>query len=298
MINVSELSRWIRVNAVIGNKELILDGLNLCNRPTKKSSIISYATNDTYVKSVQSNSAIKCLIVSSKDSGAYEALLTERKGALLVCDDPEYTFFTLHNQLYFKTDFYPKWTNRRVIGKNPSIHETAVICDGTILGDNVIIGANTVIKPGSIIDDYVEIGCNSTIGSEGFQTIKYNCVPLHIKHIGQVHLCNGVYVGDNTAICINLFDGETYVGENTKIDNLVHIAHNCFIGRNCVITAGTILCGSSILEDGAWIGVNSSILNKVTIGQNALIGIGSVVTRDIDQNSIAYGVPAKQRSNR
>jgi len=80
------------------------------------------------------------------------------------------------------------------------------------------------------------------------------------------------------------------------IDNLVHIAHNVYVGEGAVITAGTILCGSSIVEDDAWIGVNTSVLNKVNIGCNSKIGIGSVVTRDVPQNSLAYGVPAKVKN--
>ena len=88
--------------------------------------------------------------------------------------------------------------------------------------------------------------------------------------------------------------GETYIGEGAKIDNLVHVAHNLYIGRNAVVTAHVILCGSSRVEEGAWIVPNSSVLNRVVIGRGAKVGLGSVVTRDVPPYSVVYGSPAKE----
>ena len=79
------------------------------------------------------------------------------------------------------------------------------------------------------------------------------------------------------------------------IDNLAYVGHNVRIGENAVVTAGTILCGSATVEDGAWVGSNSSVLNRVTVGSGAMVGIGSVVTRDIPKDALAYGVPARVR---
>ena len=65
------------------------------------------------------------------------------------------------------------------------------------------------------------------------------------------------------------------------------------VDNNVVITPGVVLCGSSALEEDAWLGPNSSVLNKVTVGKNSMIGMGSVVTRSIPADSLAYGVPAR-----
>jgi|LSQX01.1.fsa_nt_gb UDP-3-O-[3-hydroxymyristoyl] glucosamine N-acyltransferase len=295
MKKINEITVSLNLIDVIGDMSCEFDGLNLCNRITSQKKIISYVTNDSYSQAIMNNSSVRYLLVSSDDVEVYKDIILKRNGVILVCNAPEYEFYKLHNYLY-KINFYDLYNFKPEIGNNTNIHSSAVIYNGTVIGNNVIIGANSVIKPGVIIDDDVEIGCNSTIGSEGFQLIRYKEKNLHVKHVGRTHLCRGVYVGDNTDICNNLFDGEVYIGENTKIDNLVHIAHNCYIGANCVITAGTILCGSSTVEEGAWIGVNSSVNNKITIGKNALIGIGSVVTRSISANAIAYGVPAKEKN--
>ena len=181
-----------------------------------------------------------------------------------------------------------------VIGKECRIAETAVVEKGVVIGNHVTIGHNTVVRSGSVIEDNTTIGCNTTIGSEGFQLITDGSnAPMHITHVGRCHICSNVYIGDNTCICNSLFEGETYVGEGAKIDNLVHIAHNLYIGKGAVITAHVITCGSSIIEDGAWIAPNSSILNRVTIGKGAKVGLGSVVTRDVAPYTVVYGSPAK-----
>jgi UDP-3-O-[3-hydroxymyristoyl] glucosamine N-acyltransferase len=196
--------------------------------------------------------------------------------------------------LYYKTDFYDHFTFESVIGQNCRIHPTAFIDKGVIIGDYVTVGAKSVINRGSRIGYNTTIGCGSIIGSEGFQVLRFNGIPTNIKHAGETHIGTNVYIGDNTTVCTSLFEGATVVGENTKIDNLVYIAHNCSVGKNIVITAGTMLCGSSMLKDFSWIGVNSSVLNRITIGENALIGSGSVVTRDVPDNRLVYGVPAKE----
>ncbi len=81
--------------------------------------------------------------------------------------------------------------------------------------------------------------------------------------------------------------------KNTKIDNLVYVGHNVFIGDNAVITAGTMLCGSCVVENQAWIGVNTSILNRVVVGENSKVGMGSVVTHNVPAATLVYGVPAR-----
>lgn len=276
---------------VIGNNVKI-DGLNLCNRDSKFSSIMSYVTNSKYVDYVNNNKNITCLVLTLNDFELYKNSIN-RDITYLIHSSPETLFYNIHNYLYFETDFYDHYNFETRIGNNVNIHKSVQIDKGVIIGDDVNIGANTVIKKGSIIDSGVTIGCNSTIGSEGFQIISGEHGYIHVVHAGRTRIHSNVYIGDNCAVCNSLFEGETIVGENSKIDNLVHIAHNSYVGKNVVITAGVILCGSSVLLDNAWIGVNTSILNNVVIGKNSIIGIGSVVTRSIPDNSKAYGVPAK-----
>lgn len=287
-----ELAKFINAE-ILGSDEAIINGLNLCNRTTEYQNILSYVESDKYINAVRTNLSIKSLLLRKTDLPLYMNSIQRTDVTFLISNNPEIDFYTIHNGLIMTNDFYEDYNFIPKIGQNCLIHSSAILYDGIVLGDNVTIGANSVIKKGTIIGNNVTIGCNSVIGSEGFQIIKNKGVPMHVKHLGRTQICDNVYVGDNTDICNSLFEGVTFIGENSKIDNLVHVAHNCYIGNNVVITAGTILCGSSILHEGSWIGVNSSVLNRVKIGENAIIGIGSVVTRDIPSNTLAFGVPAK-----
>lgn len=274
-------------------KDVEIQGLNLCNRESRHKHIISYVTSAEFITDVKNNLAIVCLLVSTEHYAVYsEESLSERL-SYIICDNPEKLFYDIHDFLYYNTDFYDKYDFCSIIGDGCVIAESAVIDSGVVIGNRVRIGANTVVRRGTIIEDDCEIGCNNTIGSEGFQILKIDEKNRKAVHVGGLRIKSHVFIGDNNTICNSLFEGETYIGENTKIDNLVHVGHNGCIGDNAVITAGTILCGSSVVESGAWIGVNSSVLNRVTVGNGAKIGIGSVVTRDIPENALAYGTPAK-----
>lgn len=283
----------LALKLIYEGRDVELDGLNLCNRPSEHSHILSYVTSGDYVENVKNNDKIVCLVVDSKDVEAYSFANVGHSVSMIVCKDPEKIFYDIHDYLYYKTDFYDKFEFESVIGKNCDIHPSAVIDRGVVIGDNVAIGANSVIKKGSIIKNFCTIGCNSTIGSEGFQVLRVGGVNRKIIHCGGVLLNEYASIGDNTAVCNALFEGKTYVGVNAMVDNLVYVGHNGYVGDGAVVTAGTVLCGSSRVENDAWIGVNSSVLNRVSVGKNAKIGMESAVTRDVPENSLAYGVPAK-----
>jgi UDP-3-O-[3-hydroxymyristoyl] glucosamine N-acyltransferase len=105
---------------------------------------------------------------------------------------------------------------------------------------------------------------------------------------------HNVVIHKNTSIGQNcIIRSNTVIGAGVKTDNLVHIAHNCNIGKNCILTACTELSGGVFLGENVWVGPNSSIKEKVLIGMNSLIGIGSVVRKNVDENSVVSGSPAR-----
>jgi len=89
-----------------------------------------------------------------------------------------------------------------------------------------------------------------------------------------------------------LFKEKTIIGLNTKIDNLVHIAHNVKIGKNCIIVAHSLLGGSSILDDNVYIAMSATIRDSIKIGRNAIVGMGAVVTNNVADEETVIGVPA------
>lgn len=290
-INISKICEELELQ--YEGRDVIIHGLNLCNRRSEYNSILSYVVNERYIEDVKCNSSISCLVLNQKCKDIYTAGNTEKNITFILSDIPEKTFYDIHEYL-IKMDFYDKFDFPAIIGNHCRVDRTAVVQDGTIIGNNVKIGAHTVIKSGTIIDDDVEIGCNTVIGSEGFQIITDGKgYPMHIPHVGKCHISSDTYIGDNTCICNSLFEGETFIGKGTKIDNLVHVGHNCLIGEGCVVTAQVILCGSSVLEDNVWLAPEAAVLNRVCIGRSSKVGLGSVVTRDVKPFTTVYGSPAK-----
>jgi len=168
-----------------------------------------------------------------------------------------------------------------MIGNNCKIGNNTIIHDRVTLVQNCIIGNNCVIQSGV------------TIGEDGFAYERTQSSELaKFPHFG------GVIIGNNVEICANCSIArgsltDTVIGDDTKIDALVHIAHNVKIGRNCQLTAGTVIGGSSRLGNSCWTGLNCTIKNKVNVGNNAIIGAGACVIKDIQDGDIVAGVPAK-----
>ena len=141
--------------------------------------------------------------------------------------------------------------------------------------------------------------CNSAqIGGVGFGFEKDDngyIIPLKRKeHKFTVMIADDVEIGDNTVIHRGRWR-DTVIGEGTKIDSLVHVAHNVVIGKNCLVVAGTVIGGSVTIGDGCFIGENVSIRQGVKIASNVTIGMGAVVLQDIDQpNSTWVGNPARK----
>jgi UDP-3-O-[3-hydroxymyristoyl] glucosamine N-acyltransferase len=179
------------------------------------------------------------------------------------------------------------------LGKECSIGHGVVIEEGCRIGNHVVIHHNTVIHAGTVVEDEVSIGSNCTIGGVGFGYEKdeegnFECIP----HIGNVHICSKVEIGNNTTIDRAVI-GSTYIGKNVKVDNLVHIAHGVQIGENSLVIAHAMLAGSTKIGRNVWVAPSTSILQKTTIGDDVLIGMGSIVLKDIPANKIVAGTPAR-----
>lgn len=175
--------------------------------------------------------------------------------------------------------------NNCVIGKNVVIGDNTKIYHNVVLADNVVVGKNCLIKSGAVI------------GEEGFGFLKTK-EGLHerVVHLASVVLEDNVEVGSNSSIDRGVMS-DVVIGFNTKIDNSCHIAHNVEIGSNTIIVAETFIGGSTKIGKDCWIGT-SSIKNLLTIGDNVFIGLGSNVVADIEDNTLAYGNPAKAKGKR
>lgn len=199
---------------------------------------------------------------------------------------------------------------------SPGIEKTAKVSGTAIIGENVYIGHNSVIgtnvKIGSgttilhntIISEESEIGCNcfiksnTVIGEKGFGFARdIDNVPVKFPHYGKVKIGDNVEIGAlNTLVSGALQD--TVIKDNVKTDDHVHIAHNCIIGENTLITACAEISGSVKIGKNCWIGPNASIIDHIEIGDNAFVGLGAVVTKSFPIYAKIVGNPARNIEKR
>ncbi len=191
------------------------------------------------------------------------------------------------------------------IGANCYVGKDVVLDDGVILYPNVCIfdetkiGNNTVIWSGTVIRERCEIGSNCifhtnvSIGADGFgyRPSEDGRGLVKIPHIGNVVIGNYVEIGANSTVDRAKFSS-TIIGDGCKIDNLVQIAHNCVLGRSCIMAGSSGLAGSVTLGDGVIIGGSSSIKDHVTIHSGAVVGGGSGVMNDVAAGKTVVGYPA------
>lgn len=168
-----------------------------------------------------------------------------------------------------------------VIGDNCSVGDNTVIYDRVSLVQNCIIGNNCVIQSGA------------SLGSDGFAFERYEGGELEkFPHTGYVRLGNNVEVCTNCSVARGSLS-DTSIGNGTKLDALVHIAHNVTVGMNCELTAGTVIGGSTSVGDTSWTGLNSTLKNGIKVGRNVIVASGASVINDVSDGDIVAGVPAR-----
>ncbi|PZQ57257.1 MAG: UDP-3-O-(3-hydroxymyristoyl)glucosamine N-acyltransferase [Phenylobacterium zucineum] len=184
-----------------------------------------------------------------------------------------------------------------VIGPAAQVGRGTRIGPNTVIGPGVTIGRDCDIGPNAsigfaLIGDRVKVLAGARIGEPGFGATAGPKGLIDIPQLGRVIIQDGVSIGANTTIDRGAFD-DTVLGENTKIDNLVQIAHNVRVGRNCVMAAHTGISGSVTIGDGAQFGGRAGVADHVTIGVGARVGAAAGVMKDIPAGETWGGMPAR-----
>lgn len=240
--------------------------------------MLVFAESSDYVAAAVANTKVSAIVTTSE-----LAPLAGELG-ILTASDPRLAFYEIHNHLADATDFY-RQSFATSIHPSARIHPTAVISPRDVIIDaDVEIHAFVTVYAFVAIERGCTIRAGTVLGSEGFQSFIRNGRPVPIRHGGSVRICEGADVHSNTCVDRSLFGGETTIGPWSRVDNLVHIAHDAIVGRACRIAAGSTLCGSAILGDEVWLGPHCTVSSEVKVGDGALVSIGSVVTRNVPPN--------------
>jgi UDP-3-O-[3-hydroxymyristoyl] glucosamine N-acyltransferase len=253
-------------------------------------------------------------------TGRLEAELPARVAALRVAD-PKRAFVAVARRLHADALSPKLITAQSGISPLAVVHETARLEDDVsvepyaVIGPNAEIGTGTIIGPGAVIGPHVTIGRGCAVGAGAaiVCSIVGNAVIVHPgcrigqdgfgfvlgasghtkePQTGRVIIQNDVEIGANTTIDRGSLR-DTVIGEGTKIDNLVQIAHNVVAGRRCVITSQVGIAGSVTLGEGVILGARVGINNGVSIGDGAQIAATSIVHGDVPAGARWGGTPAK-----
>lgn len=193
------------------------------------------------------------------------------------------------------------------IGPHVSVEAGAIIGDrvmlmaGVRVGKNCIIGDDSVLYPNVVLYPSVRVGrrcllhAGCVLGADGFGYAQVGHGLLKVPHLGRVELGDDVEVGANT--CIDRAKtGVTVIGSGTKLDNLVHIAHNVQVGMSSLIIAQTGIAGSVTIGNGVILAGQSGIKDHVKIGDGARVGAQGGVIGNVEPGQTVSGYPARPHS--
>lgn len=189
-----------------------------------------------------------------------------------------------------------------VIEDNVSLGDNSVIYYGCFIGSGTKIGSDTLIYPNVSIRERIIIGnrviihSGTVIGSDGFGYVAIKGAHHKIPQIGTVEIGDDVEIGANVAIDRARFD-KTVISRGTKIDNLVHIAHNVVVGEDSIIVAQAGISGSTIIGKGVIIAGQAGLVGHITIGDGAILAAQAGVTKSVPANTTVSGYPAREHQS-
>ncbi len=303
-LKLSEITRVID-GELFGNPNALITGAS----PIKDAgpSDITFISHPRFEKFVETTHA-GCIVAEKKYGTQKNFIIVKNplesfiKILEIISDEKEERTSGIHPSAAISKD--------AKLGKNVSIGAYAVICDGVSVGDDTSIMAGCYIGTASsigkecrffpsvvvydrcVIGDRVMIHSGSVIGSDGFGYIKSGPLNKKIPQVGIVKIGDDVEIGSNTSIDKATL-GTTEIGNGTKIDNLVQIAHNVKIGKNCLIASQTGIAGSTSVGDGVTMAGQVGISGHLNIGDGAIIGAQAGVIGDVKPNEVVSGYPAR-----
>ncbi|MEZ6140506.1 MAG: UDP-3-O-(3-hydroxymyristoyl)glucosamine N-acyltransferase [Zavarzinella sp.] len=302
---VRELAAWVE-GEVLGNPELAIHAA----RP------LTEMLAPTDITVVLSEKNLPQLHGSKAGAAVVDETVPLNGKTLVRVKDPLLAFATIFERMHVKPTRKSTGIHHlavvdptAIVGDHSSVAQFSSIGEGTVIGPGAEISANVtignhcqigsevflapgvVLYDGCIIGDRVRIHANSVIGGDGFGYRMISGKHCKIPHVGHVEIGNDVEIGAGVTIDRATF-GATRIGEGTKIDNLVMIAHNCQIGRHNLIVSQVGLAGSCSTGDYVVLAGQVGAADHTTVGDYTVVGAKSGISGKIPSNQKLLGAPA------
>ncbi len=289
---------------LFGDENIIIKNVNDLEKAEPGD--ITFVKDEKYFDLAKKTKA-SCLIVPKKIDGL--------SIPYIIVKDPYLAFVKILNILYLeKRSFYKGIHPTAIIGKNVKIFKEVSVGPYCVIEDNVIIKSKTVLGCFVYVGKNVEIGENvfiypnvtikedtriannviihsgAVIGSEGFGYLQKEKGHIKIPQVGKVVIEDDVEIGAN--VCIDRATiNETRISKGAKIDNLVHIAHNVFIGQNVLLLAQVGIAGSSKIGKNTILAGQTGVVDHITVGENVVAGPRTGIVQDVKDHQIVWGTP-------
>lgn len=179
-----------------------------------------------------------------------------------------------------------------VIGDGVELFPGVYVGRGAIIGKDSVLRANAVLEYGCKLGERVLVHAGAVIGADGFGFAPGETEIAKIPQIGAVTVGNDVEIGPNTTIDRGAMH-DTMIGNGTKLDSHVHVAHNCVIGEHCMLCGMSAMAGSAKLGNWVILAGGTCVDNKVEMGDRTTLGGFSAMTKDTDGPGVYIGFPAQ-----
>jgi UDP-3-O-[3-hydroxymyristoyl] glucosamine N-acyltransferase len=179
-----------------------------------------------------------------------------------------------------------------VIGPRSAVMAGAYVGAGARIGSACLLHPHAVVRHGCLLGDRVILHPGVVIGSDGFGYETKDGRHVKIPQSGIVVVENDVEIGANTTVDRARF-GRTVIGEGTKIDNLVMIAHNVVIGKHCIVCAQVGIAGSARIGDYVILAGQAGLVGHIRVGDGAIVGAQTGVSNDIEPGARVVGSPPR-----
>jgi len=307
-MKLSELAKKIEAELRLSGEDIDIKGIS--GIETAQEGEITFISNPKYLKKVEETHA-SAVIVG-------EGVCIQKEISLLVAKNPYLAFAKALEILKAKKPEYKKGIDKNAvvlspvpesvsigafcyIDKNVKIGENVVLMPCVYVGEGAEIGEGTFIYPNVSIREGVKIGknciihCGTVIGSDGYGYVTIDGRHTKIPQTGTVEIHDNVEIGANVTIDRATIEA-TVIGEGTKIDNLVQIAHNVKIGKHCLIVAQVGIAGSTKIGDFVTVAGQAGIAGHLNIGNRVVIGAQAGVIGNVPDGEVVSGFPARKHS--